>query len=144
MSWPGIDGWMGGPHENELRCMSWDQLRGLADEGWEIGSHTHSHPRLPALSDEDLHRELTLSREICAQRLDRPCTSLAYPFGEHDERVVRAAGAAGYSAAGTLPGRLHPPEPLRWPRAGVYHLDTRLRFAAKTSRLVRRLRAALA
>ena len=144
MSWPGIDRWMGGPHEDELRCMSWDQLRALADEGWEIGSHTHSHPRLPALSDDDLHRELTVSRDLCAQRLGRPCTSLAYPFGDHDERVVRAAGTAGYSAAGTLPGRLHRPAPLRWPRVGVYQLDTGLRFAAKSSRAVRWMRAAMA
>ncbi len=103
--------------------MSWDQLRGLADEGWEIGSHTHSHPRLPALSDDDLHRELTVSRDLCAQRLDRPCTSLAYPLA-----TTTSASSAPPERPGTrrrtLPGRLHPPAPLRWPRVGVYHLDT--------------------
>ena len=38
MRWPGIDQWLGGPHEDELACMSWDQLRELADDGWEVGS----------------------------------------------------------------------------------------------------------
>ena len=26
MSWDGIDGWLGGPYERELRPMSWEQL----------------------------------------------------------------------------------------------------------------------
>src|SRR5207248_2492572 len=55
MSWPGIDQWVGGPHEQELACMGWDELRSLADGGWEVGSHTRSHPRLP-LSGQGLAR----------------------------------------------------------------------------------------
>jgi peptidoglycan/xylan/chitin deacetylase (PgdA/CDA1 family) len=144
MGWPGIDGWLQGPHEDELRGMSWDQLRGLARAGWEIGSHTHTHPRLTTLADEALAEELATSKRICAERMGADCTSLAYPYGDHDERVVRAAGAAGYAAAGTLPGALHPATPLRWPRVGVYHADHGLRLAAKTSPLVRRVRGTVA
>lgn len=47
MSWGGnIDCWLGGPHEHELLPMSWEELGALARSGWEIGSHTRSHPRL--------------------------------------------------------------------------------------------------
>jgi peptidoglycan/xylan/chitin deacetylase (PgdA/CDA1 family) len=56
MTWPGIDQWLGGPHEAELRPMSWEQLGGLADAGWEIGSHTCSHPHLTQLDDAALAR----------------------------------------------------------------------------------------
>jgi peptidoglycan/xylan/chitin deacetylase (PgdA/CDA1 family) len=140
MAWPGIDQWLGGPYENELRCMSWDQLAQLQGAGWEIGSHTHTHPRLPALSDSALADELTRSRELCAERLGEPCRSLAYPYGDHDARVVAAAGRAGYEAAATLPARLHRPEPLRWPRVGVYHADGPRRFQAKVSPVIRRIR----
>ena len=141
MSWPGIDQWLGGDHESELRCMSWEQLGELTEAGWEIGSHTHTHPRLPELPDDALAAELARSREICAERLGRPCRSLAYPYGAHDERVLAAASAAGYSAAGTLPAAFHAPERLRWPRVGVYHADDRLRFRLKCSPALRRLRA---
>ena len=34
LRWPGIDHWIGGPHEHELTPMSWAQLRALAGHGW--------------------------------------------------------------------------------------------------------------
>jgi peptidoglycan/xylan/chitin deacetylase (PgdA/CDA1 family) len=141
LSWDGIEQWSGGEFERELLPMSWDQLGELADAGWEVGSHTATHPHLTRLDDEALRRELEESRATVEQRLGRPCPTLAYPYGDHDERVVAAAGAAGYAAAGTLPGRLPPPRPLAWPRIGIYHSDDERRFRMKVSRPMRRLRA---
>jgi peptidoglycan/xylan/chitin deacetylase (PgdA/CDA1 family) len=140
MSWPGIDHW-GGEFEAELMPMSWDELGLLADRGWEIGSHSCSHPRLTKLGDETLDDELQRSKEVCESRLDRSCESVAYPYGDHDLRVAEAARSAGYRAGGTLPKRLRARDPLRWPRVGVYHVDDLRRFKAKVSPLVRRLRA---
>jgi peptidoglycan/xylan/chitin deacetylase (PgdA/CDA1 family) len=140
MAWDGIDTWLDGPYERELRPMSWEQLGVLAEAGWEIGSHTCSHPRLPSLGDELLRRELFESRSMVAERLGRPCGTLAYPYGDHDERVVEAARAAGYAAAGTLPGRLPRAQRLAWPRIGIYHGDDERRFRIKASAVVRRLR----
>jgi peptidoglycan/xylan/chitin deacetylase (PgdA/CDA1 family) len=141
MRWPGIDQWLGGEHESELRPMSWDEVRSLADAGWEIGSHTKSHPRLPGLVDSELERELEDSRLILEERLGRPCPGLAYPYGDHDARVAEAAGRAGYTAAGTLPVRFDRPDALRWPRVGVYHDDDLRRFRMKVSRVMRMARA---
>jgi peptidoglycan/xylan/chitin deacetylase (PgdA/CDA1 family) len=140
MAWDGIDKWAGGPYERELRPMSWEQLGMLADAGWEIGSHTCSHPRLSSLTDEDLALELVESRLAVAERLNRPCNTLAYPYGDHDVRVVEAARVAGYVAAATLPGRLSKARRLAWPRIGIYHVDDERRFRLKTSAAVRRLR----
>lgn len=140
MQWPGIDQWMGGVHEDELTPMSWDEVRALADAGWEIGSHTRSHPHLPEVSDELVTEELVGSREVCEQMLDRPCRSIAYPYGDHDARVVAATKAAGYATAATLPSRLTEPVPLKWPRIGVFHSDGVRIFSAKVSPTVRRIR----
>ena len=140
LSWEGIDQWIGGEHERELLPMSWDQLGGLAEAGWEIGSHTRTHPHLTKLDDDALRVELAESRTTVEERLGRPCPTLAYPYGDHDERVVAAAGAAGYAAAGTLPGRLPRPRPLAWPRIGIYHSDDERRFRMKVSRTMRWLR----
>ncbi|MGH2955381.1 MAG: polysaccharide deacetylase family protein [Solirubrobacterales bacterium] len=139
MSWPGIDQWTGTEYERELRCVGWDQLRGLLDEGWEVGSHTRSHPYLTDLDDESLAVELGDSRETCRRELGAPCASLAYPYGDHDRRVVAAARAAGYRAAGTM--RPGPAEPLRWPRIGVFPADLPWRFRLKSSPTVARVRA---
>jgi peptidoglycan/xylan/chitin deacetylase (PgdA/CDA1 family) len=141
MSWPGIDGWLGGPHEAEMRPMSWEQLDEVAASGWEIGSHTRSHPRLTTLADDALAQELEGSRRDCEGRLGRPCRTLAYPYGDWDERVAAAAGRAGYSAAGTLPARLRHGGPLEWPRVGIYHGDDDRRFRLKASRALRLVRA---
>lgn len=142
LSWPGIDHWLGGAHEHELSPLSWEELRTLAASGWEIGSHTCSHPRLTRLGDAELHAELARSRELCAQQAGAPCDSLAYPYGDHDRRVVEAARAAGYAAAFTVPARLRADDPLRRPRVGVYRDESALSFRAKCSPAVRRLRRA--
>ncbi len=100
MAWPGIDHWIGGPHERELLPMSWEELATLAGAGWEIGgSHAHA-PHLTELDDATLAEELRASRHDCESRLGLPCRSFAYPFSDEDERVVKATGEAGYSAAG--------------------------------------------
>jgi heparosan-N-sulfate-glucuronate 5-epimerase len=140
MSWPGIDSWQHGPHAPELRPMSWEQAGDLAAAGWEIGSHTRSHPRLTDLSDERLAEELVESRLECERHLGRPCSAVAFPFGDYDERVSRAAAEAGYEAAATLPGRTPEPHPLAWPRVGIYHLDGEGSFRLKVSPAIRRLR----
>jgi peptidoglycan/xylan/chitin deacetylase (PgdA/CDA1 family) len=140
LKWDGIEQWHGGEHERELLPMSWDQLRELADGGWEIGSHTRTHPHLTEVDDETLRAELVESKATAEDRMGRPCPTIAYPYGDYDERVVAAAGAAGYAAAGTLPARLHSERPLAWPRVGIYHDDDERRFRLKVSRVMRRLR----
>jgi len=139
MAWPGIDMWLDGPHEAELTPHSWDELRELAREGWEVGSHTRSHPRLTELDDGALEAELLASRERCSAEIGRACASIAYPYGEWDRRVSLAAAEAGYEVGATL--ALNPPRPLAWPRVGVYNLDAGWRFRLKVSPILRRLRS---
>jgi peptidoglycan/xylan/chitin deacetylase (PgdA/CDA1 family) len=138
-SWSGPDRWLETPHERELEPMSWRELDSLAQEGWEIGSHTRTHPRLTELDDDLLAEELRGSRADCEERLGRPCRSIAYPYGDVDGRVVRAAKDAGYDAAAGLPMRLHRRRPLDWPRVGIYRNDPFPRFLAKVSRTRRYL-----
>jgi peptidoglycan/xylan/chitin deacetylase (PgdA/CDA1 family) len=140
--WPGMEEWPGGPHAGELRCLGWDELGALADEGWEIGSHTVTHPRLTQLDDQRLADELAESRRTVEARLGRACTSIAYPYGDVDARVVAAAGRAGYVAAAALPSRPHRDEPLCWPRIGAYRRDSVLRLATKATRAACHHRAA--
>lgn len=121
MAWDGYDIWVGTEHQDELRCMSWDQLQGLAERGWEIGSHTCSHPRLSKIGDDAVADELRRSREECQDRLGLPCRSLAYPFSDYDQRAVSLAAQAGYLGAVTVPRDARSPLPFEWPRVGVYN-----------------------
>lgn len=148
MAWSELAQWVGGEHEAELRCMSWEELRTLSSRGWEIGSHTCSHPHLTELAAESLERELSASRAACEERLQLPCEALAYPFGSYDERVMNAVAAAGYAAAVTLDERIAAPlrgrGPLEVPREAIYRETGWVTFLAKTSRAVRRVRVSRA
>lgn len=138
MTWPGIEQWIGTKYEAELACMSWDELKQLSDAGWEIASHTQTHPHLTEIGDQQLREEMVGSREEIAAKIGVPCRTVAYPFGDHDERVERAARDAGYEAAGGV--RPGPRNLWAWPRVGVYPADGPLRFRVKASRGIRRAR----
>ncbi len=91
--------------------LDWDELRRLRDEGWVLGSHTHTHPRMALrLHDESedeharrlLEDELLRSREIMERELGEAPRLFAYPYGEAPEIARRAVLRAGYEAAFTV------------------------------------------
>jgi peptidoglycan/xylan/chitin deacetylase (PgdA/CDA1 family) len=90
---------LAGDDPDQLRTLTWDDLRGHAERGVEIGSHGVTHARLTRLSDDEVRRELRDSRQAVEDELGRPCPDFAYPYGEHDERVRGLARAAGYERA---------------------------------------------
>jgi peptidoglycan/xylan/chitin deacetylase (PgdA/CDA1 family) len=113
---------LAGDDPAQLATMSWDELREHGDRGVRIGSHAVSHPHLTRLSDEELARELEDSKGEIEAELGRPCGDLAYPYGEHDQRVCAAARAAGYDHAYALRGRKGDPYAL--PRVDLYRRHT--------------------
>jgi peptidoglycan/xylan/chitin deacetylase (PgdA/CDA1 family) len=116
-----------------MATMDWDALRGLAERGVEIGSHSVTHAHLTELANADLERELRDSRARIEGELARPCRFLAYPYGEHDARIRAAAAAAGYDAAFALgPGSSYANR-FALPRVDLYPRDTGLRATLKTS-----------
>lgn len=131
LAWEGYDVWVGTEHEEELRCMGWDDLRGLADRGWEIGSHSCSHPRLKRLDDDRLAQELTDSRLECERQIESPCRAVAYPRGSCDDRLARAARDNGYVFGAAVAHGPTLPLPYRWPRLAVRRGEDVRRFARR-------------
>jgi peptidoglycan/xylan/chitin deacetylase (PgdA/CDA1 family) len=113
---------LAGDDPGQLATMSWDELREHAARGVRIGSHAVSHPHLTRLADEELGAELADSKAEIEAELARPCHELAYPYGEHDERVRGAARAAGYDRAYALRGRHG--DPYASPRVDLYRRHT--------------------
>jgi peptidoglycan/xylan/chitin deacetylase (PgdA/CDA1 family)/GT2 family glycosyltransferase len=94
--------------ETSDEFLSWDQLRRLRDEGWTIGSHTHTHPRLrfrEYSEDEAAYAarvldELERSRDLLYRELGETPRLFAYPYGEaFGKELVRKVG---YEAAFTV------------------------------------------
>jgi peptidoglycan/xylan/chitin deacetylase (PgdA/CDA1 family) len=114
----------------------------LADRGWEIGSHTMTHPVLTNVDDAMLVTELVESKQALEVLTGRPCTAVSYPTGRCNARVVEAAGAAGYVAGAALEGAAEvPPSALAWPRVGIRGDDSLSVFSVKTSSAVRKIRS---
>ncbi|NIW20509.1 polysaccharide deacetylase family protein [candidate division KSB1 bacterium] len=89
------------PRNRNMHC-SWEQLKELAAEGWEIGSHTASHRSLTQLSNSELRHELDESKCQLEKRIQNKVNVLSYPFGKFDDRVIHFAKMSGYQAACTL------------------------------------------
>jgi peptidoglycan/xylan/chitin deacetylase (PgdA/CDA1 family) len=65
--------------------LNYDQVKELYKCGNEIGSHTHTHPHLTKIPTTSLIFELKKSKEILR---NFNCNTLAYPYGDYDERVI--------------------------------------------------------
>ena len=88
------------PAELTSDYLTLDQLRELdAHPLITIGAHTISHPDLRHVTDSELLHELVTGREQLEDWLGHGVTTLAYPFGDADERVRRATANAGYKRA---------------------------------------------
>ena len=110
------------------------KVRILLAAGWELASHTLTHPDLPSLDERLLVREVTRSRAVLRARFGVPVDFFCYPAGRYDSRVVRAVRAAGYLGATTTVGGLaRPGRPYELRRIRVSGDDGVTEFAAKLS-----------
>jgi peptidoglycan/xylan/chitin deacetylase (PgdA/CDA1 family) len=87
-------------------ALSWDDLRQLAAEGFDVQAHSKTHgdlKRNPAEPDTQyarrLARELHEPQEIFQRQLGRTSRILAYPYGSWDEEVLSRTREAGYIVA---------------------------------------------
>lgn len=122
-------------HPISAAPLDWGRLGQLAERGWEIGSHSETHRLLSRLDDEELLEELDGSRRAIARQLGT-CTSVSYPWGEVNDRVVSAARRVGYRFGSGLAGRFTWSDPLRTPRVLVAGVDGDKRMAVKASRVI--------
>ncbi len=129
--------------------LGWDELRGLAAAGLEVGAHGRTHAYLTRLPEARMVAEGRESRRRLEAELGRPVTIMAYPFGDENRLVRRAMAGCGYVAAlTTRPGLSRLADnAMGMPRqlvAGDDDLDTFIGKLGRPSRatLDRRLRYA--
>ncbi len=113
--------------------LSTAQLRGLNEEGIEVGSHTVTHPWLSRIPLERASEEIRESKERLEDLLGRPVDHFAYPFGDYSQAVRQIVIEAGYSGAcSTRWGKRHKQADLfDLRRVEVTGQDSLLQFALK-------------
>ncbi|HEY2806659.1 MAG TPA: polysaccharide deacetylase family protein [Gemmatimonadales bacterium] len=78
--------------------MSWDQVRALKSQGFEIGAHTMNHVDLGVVKGDEAEKEIVGSGERLHRELDAPVPFFTYPYGrphqitEENRELVRRAG----------------------------------------------------
>lgn len=113
--------------------VNWPQVRWMAANGMEIGSHLLSHVDLVWLSPAQRERELRESRRILEEETGLSVRSLAYPGGAHNVEVAAAARKAGYAVAVTTQfGAVHDrSKPLELARVRISGWENPSSFRSK-------------
>jgi len=104
-------GWMGNCEESRKdsnqnlghypgeKFLTWDEVRILSQNSWEIGSHGVDHINLTKQTEETIKQELILSKLTIENQIKKPCIHFAYTWGQHNELVRNNVCDAGYHHA---------------------------------------------
>ncbi len=119
-----------------FRFLSWEEIRELRANGFEIGSHTVEHPILTQIPSNRLTRELEESKRVIEENLDCRCPYFAYPNGGSDDisaTVLAAVTEAGYNFAFCVTGQLNcrTTEPLLMDRVFIPAGTSPLAFSSR-------------
>ncbi|MCX8053990.1 MAG: polysaccharide deacetylase family protein [Armatimonadetes bacterium] len=141
----GVNEWDSTAGDVREPLMSAGQIREIAQLGFEIGSHTLTHPHLVALNESDLRREIVDSKKKLEDIIGKEVLAFSYPYGEYDDRVLAAVAEAGYGyAVATRLGTVQsdtdpftiPRVNIRWNTVGRL-LMRKIRRAERTRRIRR-------
>jgi peptidoglycan/xylan/chitin deacetylase (PgdA/CDA1 family) len=91
--WPGV---LNEITENHLA--NW-RLAHLLAIGWEVDSHSVTHPDLTTATPTELRYQVTASRQFLRRTFTIPVNSFCYPSNRYDSTVIAAVRAAGYTNA---------------------------------------------
>lgn len=114
--------------------LSWDEIRDLKNWGWEIGSHTATHPDLTKLTHNELVKELSSSKYQLEKQLGIPVNLISYPFNRFNNYVIKLTKELGYKGGCCLANNNSIPQQLvqfSISRKGVYTIDELFWFKLK-------------
>jgi peptidoglycan/xylan/chitin deacetylase (PgdA/CDA1 family) len=97
------------------------QLRELASVGFEVGSHSATHPDLAKLSTAEVIDEVDSSVRLLSEVSDSTVVSFASPFGSRarPQSEARAASESGLIAMLGIRRTRNGSNPLKWERDGL-------------------------
>ena len=90
--------------EKNDHSLTWGEIREMAENNFEIGSHTISHCNLIKLTEKEnnedylnrIRKEIFLSKKILEKEIGKEIQFFAYPYGTYSPQVKQLAIQAGY------------------------------------------------
>ncbi len=117
------------------RILNCDEIKELADQGIEIGSHTLHHTDLRNVTSEAAREEFNLSKSLLEKITGKDVVSFSFPYGSFNDELINQALDCGYGFVYTTE-----PEMISLPtkrkvfgRVGVNPDDSRLEFRLKAA-----------
>jgi peptidoglycan/xylan/chitin deacetylase (PgdA/CDA1 family) len=97
-------------------ALSWEQIKELGENGIDIQSKTKTHRNMAKLQKKEsfkgylkaLEIEISHSKKLIEQKLNKECKYMAYPHGETNNLVIAFLKKHGYRAAFTLKRQSNP------------------------------------
>jgi len=93
--WPGV---LFEITEEHLRPF---EIRPVIELGWEVDSHSATHPNLTELSGQELEYQVAASRRYLRRKFGIPSDNFCYPSSEYDAATIASVKEAGYVGAVT-------------------------------------------
>jgi peptidoglycan/xylan/chitin deacetylase (PgdA/CDA1 family) len=94
-------GWPGVLFEITEEHLTPPYIRPVIAKGWEVDSHSATHPDLTQLSGSELAYEVSGSRRFLQRTYGVPSDNFCYPSSIYDSSTIAAVKAAGYVGAVT-------------------------------------------
>lgn len=125
--------------ENAKKGITWDQLRKIKADGFEVGSNCISRTDLSKKMEKEeevdylkrVKNELVLSKKAIDKNLRQKTLYLAFPYGGYNQIILRFSEEAGYKIGLSMREGSNPffADPLSLKRKRIIHRDMK-RFIA--------------
>lgn len=101
--------------------LSKNDVNVLLKDGWEIGSHTITHPDMYKLTGIEIEKEVLGSKKIIEKNFNKKVKYISYPKGKYTNEIVNFVNKAGYSLGFTMNDEIIDSKinKLKIPRIGV-------------------------
>ncbi len=110
----GIESVVAPPRLTSLPLSGWSDLHEMSNDGFTLGAHSHTHPRLSQLTGDEVMIDLALSEQAWKEHGFPGPTTFAYPSGDFNSETGSLLKKAGYrlsfaTTAGFIAGRAEDP-----------------------------------
>lgn len=92
---------------NSKGYVNWQQLKTMAQNGFNIGSHGVNHKNLLRISQQDCSYEISESKNCLEQNLGQCVNDFSLPYGMYNDKITSTLKEAGYQAVYTTRAKLN-------------------------------------
>ncbi len=69
-----------------------DKVKFIDEAGFDIGTHSNTHPKMSTLSESQMNNELKTSMDMITKITGKPVKFFRPPFGDYNDKLVQVAG----------------------------------------------------